>query len=319
MEQVAATLAEQGNQNAADFLQNVVTQLTAAISNSSSTATTEETLNFLFEVLQAVSDSNGDPQVVYPLMQANLEKLDDRFAQLLQNWATATLPEAEPDRRLGIALVIGNFSNLIQDFPLGNRASNLEIAIAGYEVVATVFTHEAFPEQWASAQNNLGAAYSNRFREDRAQNLELAIECYKQALQVYTRNDFPVAWATTQNNLGTAYSDQGQTAAALQAFNSALQIFTPQAIPLECLETGRNLGNTAFAAGLWIEAIEGYRVAIDAVEQSRTWATSRSLRSRSPLCSQLPDPATNPKPATQQFQPFLCHPKPYPGFELHGY
>lgn len=74
----------------------------------------------------------------------------------------------------------------------------MEIAIAGYEVVATVFTQEAFPEQWATTQNNLGLVYNNRIREDRVQNLELAIECYKQALAVRTRNDFPVDWAITQ-------------------------------------------------------------------------------------------------------------------------
>jgi len=34
------------------------------------------------------------------------------------------------------------------------------------------------------------------------------------------------------------------------------------------------LGNTAFIIGRWAEAIEGYSVAIEAVETSRTWATS---------------------------------------------
>jgi hypothetical protein len=38
---------------------------------------------------------------------------------------------------------------------LGDKASNIEIAIAGYEVVLTVFTRQAFPQDWATTQNNL--------------------------------------------------------------------------------------------------------------------------------------------------------------------
>jgi len=208
MTQVAAMLTERGDENAAIFLQSVATQLAEIINNSSSTTTPEADLNFLLEVLQATSESNVDAQVVYPILQANLEKLSLSLANILETWATATLADLEIEQATSIAGDIGNFSNLIQQFPLGNIAHNLEIAIAGYGIALTVFTRERFPQQWAMTQNNLGIAYSDRIRGEKAENLEEAIACYREALKEYTRERFPQDWAMTQNNLGAAYSDR---------------------------------------------------------------------------------------------------------------
>ena len=36
----------------------------------------------------------------------------------------------------------------------------MEAAIKAYEAALTVCTREAFPQDWAQTQNNLGAAYS---------------------------------------------------------------------------------------------------------------------------------------------------------------
>jgi TPR repeat protein len=68
-----------------------------------------------------------------------------------------------------------------------------------------VYTRQAYPEQWARTQNNLGNAYLERIRGERAENLEQAIFHYQQALDVYTRQAYPEQWARTQNNLGNAY------------------------------------------------------------------------------------------------------------------
>jgi CHAT domain-containing protein len=115
----------------------------------------------------------------------------------------------------------------------GDRAENLEKAIAAYQAALKVYTREAFPQDWAMTQNNLGAAYSDRIRGDRAENLEKAIAAYQEALQVRT----------------------------------------PTADPIKCLETGRNLGNLALAESRWELAMHGYDTAIQAVEQSREWVT----------------------------------------------
>lgn len=90
------------------------------------------------EVLQLVSE-NPEPQVVYPLLSKNLDKLDTFFAQLLRSWAALALPQAGLEESQGIAGTIGNFSNLIQQFPMGDKGNNLEIAIVGYEIAEERF------------------------------------------------------------------------------------------------------------------------------------------------------------------------------------
>ena len=280
MEQVAAMIRQQGDENSAEFLQNLAVQLSTLFSDASAT----DYRSFLVEVLQATSDSQGNPQVVYPILQRNQNLLDNNFARLLQDRATATFSQANPDELAAIAGLILNLSTHIQEFPLGSRANNIEIAITGYEIALEVYTRKAFPEQWAMTQNNLGNAYSDRIRGDRAENIEGAIACYQAAIEVYTRKAFPEQWATTQNNLGNAYSDRirGDQAenleGAIEAYKEALKVYTPTAFPINCLRTGRNLGNIAFAEKMWESAIIGYDAAIAAVEQSREWVTSEQRK-----------------------------------------
>ncbi|MEQ9357049.1 hypothetical protein [Coleofasciculus chthonoplastes] len=83
MAQVAEVLAERGDENAAQFLIGMANQLGELLGLSASTATPGVQLRFLMQVLQATSDSRGNPQVVYPLLQKNLHLLDDNFARIL--------------------------------------------------------------------------------------------------------------------------------------------------------------------------------------------------------------------------------------------
>ncbi|NEP54575.1 MAG: hypothetical protein F6K65_39610 [Moorea sp. SIO3C2] len=134
--------------------------------------TSDAQLKFLLQVLQATADSNGDAEIVYPLLADNTDKINPRLAELLRVVTTTKLAEAEADEAENIAAVIVDFSNLIQQFPLGEKASNSSIAITGYEVALTVITREAFPEYWATTQHNLGIAYSERITGSKAQNQE---------------------------------------------------------------------------------------------------------------------------------------------------
>ena len=280
MEAVAANMAAEGESNAG-WLQNLAALLANYVR---STATREEYLSFLMEVLQATNESGGNPQVVYPILRQKFDKLDLNFAQILQVWATSRFTEITSEEAIFIAAVIGEFGNLIQQFPLGRRAWNLEIGIACYNAALTVYTPKDYPEDWAMTQNNLAIAYKNRIEGVRAANIELAIACYREALIVRTRENYPEYWAMTQNNFGAAYSDriEGVRAAnieeAIACYREALKVYTPAAFPLNCLQSGRNLGDTAFTAGFWDIALEGFEKAIQAVEKSRSWATSDDIR-----------------------------------------
>ncbi|MUG94180.1 CHAT domain-containing protein [Scytonema sp. UIC 10036] len=243
MAQVAEGLAKSEDQEAADFLIHIARDIAEHL----------ELSNFLLQVLQAIDESQGDPQVEYHLLQANLEKLNDNFARLLQNWATKTLSQVEPEQGEKIAVVIGEFSTFIQVFSEGDREVNVEIAITGYQSIARIFTREAFPNRWAQLQQNLGVAYFNRIRGNKEENLEIAINFFRSALEVYTRQAFAKEWADIQNNLGAAYlrricgDKEENIEMAIWYFKAALEVRTYQEFPREWAETQENLGEAYYA------------------------------------------------------------------------
>jgi hypothetical protein len=135
MAQVAEFLEKRGDRNAANFLINIARQLAEALEllgnfthraiardEVSSIVTGEEYLDFLEQVLNTAEDSNGDPQVVYPLLKANLDKLDYRFATLLRDSTIAYLSKLEPEQAQRMAAVLGNLSAFIRGFPAGQSS-----------------------------------------------------------------------------------------------------------------------------------------------------------------------------------------------------
>ncbi|MEG4596755.1 CHAT domain-containing protein [Microcoleus sp. F8_C2] len=159
----------------------------------------------------------------------------------------------------------------------GDPVENVEKAIAVNKAALQVYTQDEFPVDWARVKMNLANAYLHRLNGDRNENLEIAIAPHKAALQIFNQEDFPREWAMGQMNLGSCYNlDRNEEAIA--CYQSAMAVFTPTAFPFECLKVGEMLGNRAFVMGNWKLAIEGYSIAIEAVETSRTWATSESRR-----------------------------------------
>ncbi|QLE45741.1 tetratricopeptide repeat protein (plasmid) [Nostoc sp. C052] len=135
-----------------------------------------------------------------------------------------------------IAWVISNFSNLICQFPLGNKASNIEIAITCYKIALSIYIY-IDPPYWAMTQVNLGEAYRRRIKGDNSDNLEQAIATCTEALEILTRKDFPQYWAMAHNNRGNAYAQRvrGDKAEnleqAITAYTNALEILTRKDFP----------------------------------------------------------------------------------------
>ena len=90
----------------------------------------------------------------------------------------------------------------------GERADNLEQAIAGYAAALEIYTRESNPMLWAQTQGELAAVYVNRIRGDRSENVEQALAHYDDTLTVLTAETLPGDWATTQVNLGNAYLER---------------------------------------------------------------------------------------------------------------
>ncbi|MEG4232573.1 CHAT domain-containing protein [Microcoleus sp. Pol11C3] len=199
-----------------------------------------------FDLIESLINSpNEEAQIA--ILKAKGKRLDDDFADFLRKWATKIIAEKKFRQARDIIINILNFSNLIQEFPLGSKSSNMEIAIAGYDVGMKFFNRYDDPENWAATQNNLATAYSKRIKGERQDNIEKEIAFYEAALQVYSRPAFPQQWAGTQNNLALAYTDRikgerGENIEkAIAFYEAALEVDTRDAFPQDWAETQNNL------------------------------------------------------------------------------
>jgi CHAT domain-containing protein/tetratricopeptide (TPR) repeat protein len=172
----------------------------------------------------------------------------------------------------------------------GEKAENLERAIAHFEWALTVLTCDGHPTDWATTQDSLGAAYSQRILGDMTENLERAIAHHEAALTIHTRNDFPIVWAGTQNNLAVAYSKRvrGLTAENLERsiahYEAAATVYTREAFPADWAMTQNNLA-TGYAERIHGESAENIEHAIALREAALTvysredfpaaWATTQ--------------------------------------------
>jgi uncharacterized protein HemY len=116
-------------------------------------------------------------------------------------------------------------------------------------------TRKAFPEQWASTQNNLATIYTKRIRGEHADNLERAIHHYGQTLGARSREAFPHEHRRVQHNLGELHFDQQNWADAHAAYTAAIdagadllaQAYTEYGRQAEVGETAQLYANDAYA------------------------------------------------------------------------
>jgi CHAT domain-containing protein/tetratricopeptide (TPR) repeat protein len=248
---IAENLAGEGQENAAEFLRSMASQLGQLLgmnddedSNNSEDENPQEYVKFIRELLQA-EKSYGGLAGVYPILAQRQHLLNAHLSEILQQVAEGCIAENPEAIRETVGL-IENLSIHISEFPLGKRANNIEIAITGYQIVLS--HRQPGSEKWAQTQSNLANAYSLRIKGDRTNNIEQAIFYYQEALKVRTRDAFPEQWATTQNNLAAAYyytirGDKAENIErAIAFFKVALEIRNRNDYPKEWAETNNNLG-----------------------------------------------------------------------------
>ncbi len=232
---------------------------------------TRNAKGFMRSFMECVVEAKGNKTKIHQFLKSNKAKLDEKLLDALPSVFTALTVDRLPNERDNIAAFFGTFGNLVQEFPLGDRRLNLELSIAVYSLALQVYTREAFPQNWAMIQNNLGHAYGARLRGERAENLEKAITAYELAFQVFTREAFSEQWAATQNNLGNAYGIRlrGERAEniekAITAYELALRVRTRQTFPDQWAATQNNLG-AAYSERLRGERAENIEKAIAAYE-----------------------------------------------------
>ena len=272
MEQAATHLERQGGSNAG-WLRGFAAQLAEAMGLKTALPTGAEAASqFLVQTLQSIVDQQGNPQQIYPVWAQQQAQFNPDLLAVLPTVATQLLI-GDAARQRSIAAAFSEFGNLLQQFPLGSRWLNLEIAIAAHQQSLQVRTREAMPVDWAKSMNNLAITYRNRIRGDRADNLEQAIAACQQSLQVMTREDMPVDWAKSMNNLANAYSNRirGDRAdnleQAIAAYEKSLQVRTREDMPVEWAKLMMNLAN-AYLTRIRGERANNLEQAIAAYEES---------------------------------------------------
>jgi CHAT domain-containing protein len=175
-----------------------------------------------------------------------------------------------------------NLANAYYSRIRGDRAQNIEDAIAAYQQSLEVRTREVMPIQWAASMMNLANAYKDRIRGDRAQSIEEAIAAYQQSLEVRTREAMPVEWAESMNNLANAYKDRirGDRAQnieeAIAAYQQSLEVRTREAMSVEWAVSMVNLA-IAYSDRIRGDRAQNIEEAIAAYQQSLQVMTREAM------------------------------------------
>jgi CHAT domain-containing protein/tetratricopeptide (TPR) repeat protein len=160
----------------------------------------------------------------------------------------------------------------------GDRADNIEQAIAAYEQALQATSRETAAQDWATLQSSLGLAYWRRVRGDRAVNDEKRIAAFEAALTAFTREATPAKWAEMQYNLGAAYLERirGDRADNLEkaiiALEASLAASTREAQSKQWADAQHDLGS-AYSDRIRGDRADNMEKAIAAFEAALTVRT----------------------------------------------
>lgn len=106
-------------------------------------------------------------RILHRLAQGEVRSQHHEAVELSQRALGSIIKEHDPT--LWAALQV-RLANALRQDPLNEPAENLERAISHYRQALEVCTLDAYPEEWAAIQNNLGSVYADRIRGERAEN-----------------------------------------------------------------------------------------------------------------------------------------------------
>ena len=292
----------------AALMERDLVRLLLTVYNHSKVPDTKDRAMDLFERLlllgshsayQALSDWDGKryPVMRIPVREVGLSRVEqDAISgeEVIETHRRRLKEIVREERPIDWARCMVDLATAYRERIRGDRAENIEQAIAYYQQALEVLTHEENPLAWAVAQVDLATAYRERLRGGRAENVEQAIAHYQLALEVHAREAAPAEWAMLQNNLATAYRERirGDRAEnveqAIAYYQLALQVYVREAAPVEWAMLQNNLA-TAYRerirgdrAGNIERAIAHYQLALEVYAREafpEQWAAGvRELR-----------------------------------------
>ena len=155
----------------------------------------------------------------------------------------------------------------------GDRAGQMEAALASCEEALQVYTLSDNPYHYAILQVTLGNAYRERAVGTQRGNLEQALAFYGEALRIFTQSDLSYEYALVQHGLGQTYQlriegeRQDNLEQALACCREALRVRTLEAFPFEHAQSLHVLG-TAYIRRVAGERRDNLEQAIDSFRQA---------------------------------------------------
>ena len=180
-----------------------------------------------------------------------------RYVDAAQHFAEAAAKVPPGNKNERVKYLNAEASALLKEgFEFGDDTAALS-AIARYRALVELLPRNAYPRDWARAQNNLGfALFRLGERESGTGRLEQAVVAYVDALQEFTRERVPLLWANTQKNLGLALIKLGaretgtaRLKEAVAVLQEASQEATRARAPLLWAFIQNNLGGALVTLG----------------------------------------------------------------------
>ena len=196
---------------------------------------------FWLQLLQA--ENEGDTAAVHQVMRQNMELIVPALGDVIARITQGFLAE-NPDKAEGVADLVENTCNSIQQFPYGRYAEALEIAIRGYRVV---LEQRADNCDRANTLTNLGVAYQTQaeFGIDLGDNSRKAIACHTEAAAIQRCLGLETDLSNTLTGLGNAYGTQAELGIDPAAnLEKAIACHTEAATIQRCLGLETDLANT---------------------------------------------------------------------------
>lgn len=201
-----------------------------------------------------LNNSLGDrmQQIVFPLLEENLDQLDEQFAEKIEQISSQDLPIAQAVGSEMLVVLLGGLGELLIKFAKGNLASNIEIAIAIYEKAIRFLPDRDHLEGdlltlWIGMKSGLARTYTNRVQGDEPGNIEKAISYFQEAINACQRPEHHVE--IIQREMASAYrrriygDKEENLAKAINCYEQALQIITPEVSRRDWAIIQLNLGN----------------------------------------------------------------------------
>jgi tetratricopeptide (TPR) repeat protein len=185
-----------------DFAEGLAIKLGLEISNKKN-----KQLRFLTAVLQSIADVNNSLQITYSIMEKKIALIDDDISDVLKTCANDLMNTVNKSSQKAIAMNITQFGDLLQQFPLGSKAANIELSINCYMISLEVFVIEEESNTYAIILFSLANAYIARIKGNIADNIEQAIEYYIVALELMSKEKSFVT-EMIQANLAIAYKNR---------------------------------------------------------------------------------------------------------------